>query len=71
MPGLGLEQAKSSDDWSRDSYPATWLNAKGWEDEYTPAEEVKRIGTYRQDSIKHGAAKSLEEARRNRFAALY
>ena len=35
----GLERAKSSDDWSRDSgqfipYPATWLNAKGWEDEY-------------------------------------
>jgi len=72
----GLEQAKKSTDWQKEGgkyipYPSTWLNAKGWEDEYTPAEEAKRIGTYRQGSIKHGAAKSLEEARRNRFAALY
>lgn len=72
----GLERAKTSVEWQKNGgqyipYPATWLNAKGWEDEYTPAEEVKRIGTYRQGSIKHGAAKSLEEARRNRYADLY
>ncbi len=35
----GLERAKTSVDWQKDSgqyipYPATWLNAKGWEDEY-------------------------------------
>lgn len=38
----GLERAKASYDWQKDGgqyipYPATWLNAKGWEDEYTPA----------------------------------
>jgi len=37
----GLERAKSSYDWEKDGgqyipYPATWLNATGWEDEYTP-----------------------------------
>ncbi len=35
-----IEQAKTSQDWLKDNgqyipYPATWLNAKGWEDEYT------------------------------------
>ena len=35
----GLERAKASYDWRKDGgkyipYPATWLNAKGWEDEY-------------------------------------
>jgi len=35
-----IERAKKSDDWQREGgrfipYPATWLNAKGWEDEYT------------------------------------
>ncbi len=35
----GLERAKKSRDWTKDGgeyipYPATWLNAKGWEDEY-------------------------------------
>ena len=34
----GLENAKRSVDWQKDGgqfipYPATWLNAKGWEDE--------------------------------------
>lgn len=34
-----LEQAKTSAEWTKDNgqyipYPATWLNAKGWEDEY-------------------------------------
>jgi hypothetical protein len=36
----GLERAKTSGEWQKDSgqyipYPATWLNAKGWEDEYS------------------------------------
>ena len=35
-----IEQAKKSDDWQKESgkyipYPATWLSAKGWEDEVT------------------------------------
>jgi 5-methylcytosine-specific restriction endonuclease McrA len=73
----GLERAKASYDWQKEGgkyipYPATWLNAKGWEDEYTPAEEVNRgNGTYQQSFIKPGVTKSLDEARRNRFAALY
>ena len=34
-----IEQAKTSVEWMKDGgqfipYPATWLNAKGWEDEY-------------------------------------
>jgi len=37
-----IEQATTSEDWMKEGgkyipYPATWLNAKGWEDEYKPA----------------------------------
>lgn len=37
----GIERAKTSEQWTRDEgkfipYPATWLNAKGWEDEDSP-----------------------------------
>ena len=37
-----IEIAKTSEDWQKENgkyipYPATWLNAKGWLDEYTPA----------------------------------
>uniref|UniRef100_A0A6H1ZCX0 DUF1376 domain-containing protein n=1 Tax=viral metagenome TaxID=1070528 RepID=A0A6H1ZCX0_9ZZZZ len=36
---ISLSQAKKSNDWLKESgkyipYPATWLRAKGWEDEY-------------------------------------
>lgn len=36
-----VQRAKTSQDWLKDNgqfipYPATWLNRKGWEDEYTP-----------------------------------
>jgi len=36
-----IERAKKSKDWCKDNgqfipYPATWLNAKGWEDEIVP-----------------------------------
>jgi hypothetical protein len=36
----GLERAKPSVEWQKNNgqyipYPSTWLNAKGWEDEYT------------------------------------
>jgi uncharacterized protein YdaU (DUF1376 family) len=45
----GLNRAKSSKDWKRDNgkfipHPATWLNARGWEDE-TAAEE-SRMGKF-------------------------
>jgi len=40
----GLEKAKNSQEWENKEgeyipYPATWLNAKGWEDEYKPKKE--------------------------------
>lgn len=36
----GVERAKTSEQWSKDGgkfipHPATWLNARGWEDEHT------------------------------------
>ena len=48
----GLENAKRSVDWQKDGgkfipYPATWLNAKGWEDEY---EEARSNGKDRRYS---------------------
>ncbi len=41
-----LEQAKKSEDWRRNNgqfipYPATWINAKGWEDVYEDVYEVQ------------------------------
>lgn len=41
-----LEQAKTSVDWTKEGgkyipYPATWLNAKGWLDEYAPGPKSK------------------------------
>jgi len=61
----GLERAKRSRDWIKEGgryipYPATWLNAKGWEDEH---EEVKT-------SVKRGRAESDEEPGRD-FSDLY
>jgi hypothetical protein len=40
----GLDRAKTSVEWQKDGgqyipYPSTWLNAKGWEDEYNPPEQ--------------------------------
>ena len=42
----GLKRAKTSVDWAKNGgqyipYPSTWLNAKGWEDDY---EEVRSSG---------------------------
>jgi hypothetical protein len=41
----GLKRAKTSEEWRKEGgryipYPATWLNAKGWEDEYRPLEVI-------------------------------
>ena len=43
-----IEVAKESDDWQKDKgkyipYPATWLNAEGWDDHYS-SEEVDLFG---------------------------
>ena len=51
---VALEKAKTSADWLKDGgrfipYPATWLNARGWEDDYesghgeSTSERIKRI----------------------------
>jgi hypothetical protein len=42
-----IEEAKTSVEWQREGgqyipYPATWLNAKGWEDEYTQGSEYRQ-----------------------------
>ena len=41
-----LDQAKHSLDWQKERgqfvpYPASWLNAKGWEDEYQPMKKER------------------------------
>lgn len=41
-----IDQAKQTPDWKKDGgqfipYPAKWLNAKGWEDEYTPTQKER------------------------------
>jgi 5-methylcytosine-specific restriction endonuclease McrA len=41
-----LERAKTSDDWTKDAgkyipYPASWLNAEGWEDEPTKVVPIR------------------------------
>jgi uncharacterized protein YdaU (DUF1376 family) len=48
-----IKQAKTSKEWTKEDgqfipYPATWLNAKGWEDEYTPvaAKSKPQSGTF-------------------------
>ena len=47
----GLERAKTSVDWLKDDgqyipYPSTWLNSKGWEDEYSQQGGVGSGRTY-------------------------
>lgn len=42
-----LEQAKTSVDWKKNKgqyipYPSTWLNSKGWEDEFDPPKKQYR-----------------------------
>ncbi len=47
----GLKRAKTTEDWLKDNgkyipHPATWLNGKRWEDEYTINKEVGGNGNY-------------------------
>jgi hypothetical protein len=51
----GLARAKGSKDWQKDEgqfipYPSTWLNAKGWEDEY----ESVRVGPQLSSNVRKG-----------------
>ncbi|MBA7589674.1 hypothetical protein ES708_31763 [subsurface metagenome] len=50
-----IERAMKSEDWQKEGgkfipYPATWLNAKGWEDEFP--EKGGQSGTHRKGSQK-------------------
>jgi hypothetical protein len=43
-----LEDAKKSEQWTKDGgqfipYPATWLRAKGWLDDFTPMKKVRGL----------------------------
>ena len=45
-----IKQAKTSEEWTKENgqfipYPATWLNAEGWNDEYEQPQEKKSIMT--------------------------
>lgn len=65
-----LDKAKVSKDWTKDGgqfipYPATWLNAKGWEDEYTPAKKVDKQFTHEH------SRNDLDEAIRRKTMASY
>lgn len=70
----GLELAKKSEEWRKENgryipYPATWLNAKGWEDEYTIAAEVNSNAQHRGCTPKPSAFGNAVQAK-NRFAGL-
>jgi len=69
-----LERAKKSEEWRKENwryipYPATWLNAKGWEDEYTIAAEVNSNAQHRGCTPKPSAFGNAVQAK-NRFAGL-
>ncbi len=68
-----LERAKTSHDWTKEGgkfipYPSTWLNAKGWEDEYT-ATEVNNYAKH-QRNTSGPSAFANREPQSNRFAGL-
>ena len=69
----GLERAKTSAEWLTDDgqyipYPSTWLNAKGWEDEYT-ATEVNNDAKHQRYTSGHYAFGNTKP-QSNRFAGL-
>jgi hypothetical protein len=63
-----LDRAKRSADWVKDAgqfipYPATWLNAKGWEDEIDdkrPAEPCNWPGCRHGAIGRHGKTPACE-----------
>ena len=70
----GLERAKTSVDWQKDGgqfipYPSTWLNAKGWEDEYKTTAEVNNDAKH-QRYTSGPSAFGNRKPQSNRFAGL-
>lgn len=68
-----IERAKKSEEWRKESgryipYPATWLNGKRWEDEYT-ATEVNAHAEHWRHAQGPPAFGSTAQAK-NRFAGL-
>jgi hypothetical protein len=69
-----LESAKASDDWTRDGgkfipYPASWLNAKGWADEFHPPFAVGIIGATQSEIDKAAQLRWEYENGHDAFAA--
>ena len=67
----GLAAAKVSRDWTKDGgeyipHPATWLNSRGWESEYTPANS----GTKTAERPMESAGGRNDDAMSRRMAAL-
>jgi hypothetical protein len=70
----GLERAKTSVEWLKDDgqfipYPSSWLNAKGWEDEYKTTAEVNNDAKHQRYTSGHYAFGNTKP-QRNRFAGL-
>jgi len=68
-----LEQAKTSVDWTKEKgkyipYPATWLNAKGWEDEIELPEQT--LTPKPQDPMSDPQIRRYMELERERNAKL-
>lgn len=64
-----LEQAKQSRQWLKDGgdfipYPATWLNAEGWEDEVSKATDRSRsrntLLNYKEEGVSHAELGDIE-----------
>ena len=56
-----IERAKKSEQWNRENgrfipYPATWLNAQGWEDELEPQNKAKAQTTYDIEAFEQSGA---------------
>jgi hypothetical protein len=59
----GIENGRASPDWKKEAgefipYPASWLNAKGWEDEYSdkqPTQKIKSLYKTNQDGLSPAA----------------
>jgi hypothetical protein len=70
----GLERAKTSVEWLKDDgqyipYPSSWLNAKGWEDEYKTTAEVNNDAKHqRYTSGPYAFGNTKPQS--NRFAGL-
>lgn len=64
---VGLNRARSSKEWAKDEgkyipHPATWLNAKGWEDDYEPAKAGNNgDGARRPDALQRMKQAQKEE----------